>query len=116
MKECAVGMAVLDYDGNTQGHIGTLGNTKLFEYMCNGLPIICTDFKIWEEIVNTEQCGICVNPHDINAIKEAILHLLNHTEEADLMGSNGRRAIMERYNWATQEQELTTMYEGLSGL
>ena len=39
---------------------GTLGNNKIFEYMYYGLPIICTDFDLWKEIIDKYKCGIYV--------------------------------------------------------
>ncbi|MFI3116231.1 MAG: hypothetical protein R3Y12_08855 [Clostridia bacterium] len=35
-----VGIAVAKYNMNVGGKTGTLGNTKIFEYMMSGLPII----------------------------------------------------------------------------
>ena len=36
--------------------------------MMAGLPVICTDFKVWKEIIEKEKCGICVNPTDKDEI------------------------------------------------
>ena len=113
MQKSAVGVAILDYDANNMWRTGTLGVTKIFEYMLNGLPLICTDFVLWKKIVDTEQCGICVNPHDKDAIKKAILHLLDNPKEATQMGANGFKAVMEKYNWGTQEAILFKVYENL---
>ncbi len=32
-------------------HEGSLGNTKIFEMMMSELPVICTDFTLWTEII-----------------------------------------------------------------
>ncbi len=107
------GLALCQYSQNTGGKLGTLGNTKIFEYMAVGLPIICTDFTLWQAIVNKYHCGICVNPNDVSAIAAAITYLMNHPEEARQMGENGRRAVEEEFNWATQEAVLLSIYKEL---
>lgn len=53
-----VGIALLNYSKNTNNNEGTLGNTKLFEYLASGLPIICTNFLLWREIIEKYNCGM----------------------------------------------------------
>ncbi|NLX90387.1 MAG: glycosyltransferase family 4 protein [Firmicutes bacterium] len=93
---------------------GTLGNTKLFEFMEAKLPVICTDYLLWKEIINEYKCGICVNPDNVAEIKEAIEYIINNPKEAEQMGENGRRAVLEKFNWGTQEKVLLEIYEVLS--
>jgi len=101
-----VALCVFDYSPNLGYNVGTLGSNKLFEYMQSGLPIICTDFKLWKEnIIDKYNCGICVNPHDINEISNAIRYLKNNKEDAFKMGQNARRAFVEEFNWETQASE-----------
>ena len=38
--------------------------TKFFEYMAAGLPIICSDFPVWRELVERHRLGLCVDPED----------------------------------------------------
>ena len=90
---------------------GTLGNTKMFEYMMNGLPIICSDVKLWREIVEKYECGICVNPKDIIDIKRAIEFIVLNEDRAIEMGKNGRKAVESSFNWAEQKKELKRLYE-----
>jgi glycosyltransferase involved in cell wall biosynthesis len=35
---------------------------KMFEYMSAGLPIITSNFPVWREIVEGNECGLCVDP------------------------------------------------------
>ena len=108
-----VGMALYDYNGYLGGNLGTLGNTKIFEFMQAGIPVIATDFILWKEIIEKNDCGICVNPRDINAIEEAIKYFLNHPDEAKRMGDNGIAAFKREYNWSTQEPVLLSLYAKL---
>ena len=108
-----LGIAIMDYVANVGYHIGTLGNNKLFEFMSAGLPIICTDFVLWKEIIDKWKCGIYVNAYDVYAISKAINEIYSNPEMARQMGQNGIQAIKTEYNWATQEKVLLELYERL---
>lgn len=83
---------------------------KMFEYMAAGIPVIASDFPLWRAIVEASACGICVDPQDPRAIAEAIDYLAEHPDEARRMGSNGRAAVAQRYNWANEEDKLLDFY------
>lgn len=108
-----VGIVIEDYEKVNYHNEGSLGVTKLFEYMQAGIPLICSDFKLHKEILYEYDCGICVNPRDVNEISEAIVYIVKHRDVAIKMGENGRRAIIEKYNWRTQEKVLLDFYGGL---
>jgi glycosyltransferase involved in cell wall biosynthesis len=112
-SQATVGVALLDYIPQCKGHIGNLSNTKLFEYMLMGLPIVCTNFYLWKEIIEEEDCGICVNPYSIEEVKQAISLLISNPELARKMGQNGQKAVVERYNWKTEEKKLLALYANL---
>lgn len=111
-SKAMVGMSLLSH--HTQvGMDGTLGNTKLFEYMEAGIPVICSDNKIWKEIVKKHKCGIAIDPNNVKEIRKAIVELINNPKKSKEMGENGRRAVEEEYNWKTQEEILVTIYRDL---
>ena len=109
-----IGLVLLDYLPNAGYHRGTLGVLKLFEYMMAGLPVIATDMEIWKDIVEGNHCGICIDPHDSNAIAKSINYIIDNPNEAKLMGKNGKRAVREKYNWSTQEEILLKLYSELT--
>lgn len=88
--------------------------TKMFEYMSSGIPVIASDFPLWREIIEGNRCGICVDPLDPKAIATAIDHLVAHPDIARAMGENGRKAVLEKYNWAVQARKLTEFYGAIS--
>ncbi len=113
LGRCGMGASLLKPSRNSGFHLGTMGNTKIFEEMMAGLPIICTNFILWKEFVERYHCGICVDPSNIDEIADAIRYLLDHPDEARQMGENGRRAVKEEFNWGVEEKKLLALYEDI---
>lgn len=93
-------------------HIDAQPN-KMFEYMSAGVPVIASHFPLWREIIEGNDCGLCVDPLDPAAIAKAIDYLVTHPQEAERMGRNGQRAVAEKYNWKIEEAKLLQLYAGL---
>lgn len=110
LTSCQIGMSILSYNHNTGFKTGTMGNTKIFEEMMAGLPIICTDFILWREFVERYNCGICIHPESVDEIANAIQYLIDNPEEAKSMGENGRRAVEQEFNWSVEEKKLLQLY------
>lgn len=89
-------------------------STKMFEYMARGLPVVCSNFPLWEDIVLGADCGITVDPRSPRAIADAIRALNEDPERARRLGENGRRAIAERFNWETELSKLEALYRKLA--
>jgi glycosyltransferase involved in cell wall biosynthesis len=85
-------------------------STKMFEYMARGLPVVCSNFPLWVEIVAGADCGIAVDPRSPDAIAEAIRTLNEDVALARRLGENGKRAIAERYNWEAELGRLEALY------
>lgn len=86
---------------------------KMFEYMSACIPVIASNFALWIDIIEGNQCGLCVDPLKPEEIASAIDYLMAHPDEARRMGQNGRRAVLDRYNWSIEEGKLLTFYEEL---
>jgi len=87
---------------------------KMFEYMCAGLPVIASDFKLWREIIQDAECGICVDPLSPKQIADAANFLHNNPDIAEQMGRNGRKAVVDKYNWNIEKEKLIQLYEKLN--
>lgn len=86
---------------------------KLLEYMERGIPVVASNFPLYRQIVMDSKCGLLVNPDNPREIVDAINWLLENPDEAHQMGMNGRKAILERYNWEHEERKLLKLYNGL---
>lgn len=89
-------------------------NNKLFEYMSASLPVIASSFPAWKELVEGNNCGVTVNSINSQEIKEAIEYLINNPEIAEEMGRNGRKAVLEKYNWERESEKLLELYYSLT--
>jgi glycosyltransferase involved in cell wall biosynthesis len=88
-------------------------STKIFEYMAIGLPVITSNFKLYKDIIDENNCGICVDPENPNEIAKAIELILTNPEKAKEMGQNGSRLVKEKYNWNNEEFKLINIYKKL---
>jgi len=86
---------------------------KMFEYMSAGVPVIASDFPLWQEIIEGNDCGVCVNPLDPAAIAAAIDTIVENSDRAREMGQNGQKAVLKKFNWGVEEKKLLKVYKNL---
>ncbi|MDP2583723.1 MAG: glycosyltransferase family 4 protein [Candidatus Palauibacterales bacterium] len=89
--------------------------TKMFEYMLAAVPVVVSDFPLWRDVVDDAGCGVLVDPSHPAQATAAVTWLLEHDREAAEMGRRGRRAVLERYNWAPEARKLLDLYSALEG-
>lgn len=99
----------------TPNHIDSQPN-KLFEYMSAGIPVVASNFPLWREIIEGNECGVCVDPRDPISVNNAIEDLVSDSVKAIQMGINGRNAVINKYNWSAEERKLIGLYESLCGV
>ena len=87
---------------------------KMFEYMVAGIPVVSSNFPLWKEIIEGSDCGICVDPLNAKEIADAIKYIIYNPKEAEQMGENGEKAVLEKYNWGIEEQKLYKLYKELA--
>lgn len=110
-SQAAMGVITyLPYSNNTS----CLPN-KLFDYMLVGLPVIASNFPLYREVVEQSHCGLVVDPAKPQEIARAMEYLIEHPDEARQMGENGRRAVLEKYNWEKESERLLGIYDAVLG-
>src|SRR5699024_10591578 len=93
-------------------HVNAKPN-KMFEYMSASLPIICSNFQEWEDLIIENKNGISVNPKKPKEIAEAIDYFIQNPNDAKMMEENGRIAIEKKYNWEKESKKLFEIYYDL---
>ncbi len=73
------------------------GVTSITEAMAMGKAVIVSRARGQVDVVHDGIEGIYVTPGDPQALRQAIVHLLEHPEEADRMGAAGRAAVLDRH-------------------
>ena len=61
------------------------------------------------------EAGLIVDVSDPAAIAEAFDRLANDPELRRRLGENGRKAVLETYNWGAEAERLIAFYRGLEG-
>jgi glycosyltransferase involved in cell wall biosynthesis len=90
-------------------HIDSQPN-KLFEYLGAGLAVVGSNFPLWQEIIEKNECGICVDPLDEKSIAQGINSLLDSMDMTKNYGRNGYNLIQNKYNWEVESQKLLSLY------
>ena len=107
LKNVKIGLVPLH---KTKKYLGAYP-VKLFEYMNAGIPVIINKIPLWEEIVLKENCGLSVDITNKKEFAKAINFLLENPEQARKMGENGKKAVLEKYNWDTEKKKLLKVYQ-----
>ncbi len=87
--------------------------TKLFEYMALRIPVVTSDFPLYQQVVEEHRCGFCISPYDSQALAEKLLWLVQNPAKRQLMGERGREAVTFKYNWQSEERILMDYYRSV---
>jgi glycosyltransferase involved in cell wall biosynthesis len=96
------------YDLNLQSQYEYGMANKVLEAMMCGLPIIT---NISHDLINETKCGLVVEYENVEQISQAIITLRDNPELRRRLGTNGRKAFVENYNWAKMEERLLRTYQ-----
>jgi len=88
--------------------------TKLFEYMRCGLPIITSNFPLYREVIEENNCGVCIDPLNVLELKKVLIAMHMDVEKSELMAKNGKKTVFEKYDWKSQTPILSKVYDTLS--
>lgn len=76
-------------------------------------PVIATNIGGIPEVVEDGRSGILVPPHDVNALAEAILRLMEHPEQVKEMGAYARQLSKTKYSWQAIAEKTWELYRSL---
>lgn len=92
-------------------HYSALSN-KLLEYVMVEIPVIASDFPEIKKIVTNEKVGVCINPHDIDNISNAVNFLVDNMKIYKEYKTNCKKARL-KYNWENEKKKLLKIYNKL---
>jgi glycosyltransferase involved in cell wall biosynthesis len=78
-------------------HDSVIAN-KIFQFMYLGLPLLVSNCKPQQDIVEEEQCGLVFRHDAADELMEKVLFLYRHRDACKAMGQNGQKAVVLRYN------------------
>ena len=94
-------------------HTNTTIPNKIFDYMACGIPVIASDAVPMKRIINEEKCGKIFQSGNTKELADAIISV--YKEKYDY-GTNGKNAIINRYNWGKEENKLMNIIDTVSRL
>jgi alpha-maltose-1-phosphate synthase len=89
-----------------------LGQT-LLEAMACGTAVVCTRVASMPELVNDGKNGFVVDPGNREQLSERLRWLAAHPREAAEMGAEGRRTVLERFQWPQVVRRCLDAYAAL---
>jgi glycosyltransferase involved in cell wall biosynthesis len=95
-------------------HTDTTIPHKIFQYMLLEKPMVVTDAKPLKRIADETGCGLVVPSNDPVSMAQAICRILEDPNLQEELGKKGRKAALERYNWAIESEKLISLYEELA--
>lgn len=83
---------------------------KLFHYMHAAKPVLVSDCRPLQRIVEAEDAGLVYPAGDAEALARAALTLAKDPARRQAMGERGQQAVRARYNWEATVQPLIAWY------
>lgn len=83
---------------------------KVFQYMLFERPVIVSDCKPQQEVIENEQCGLVFRNEDPSDLAHQIETLYAHPELVQRMGTNGRQAALSKYHVDAFRINLEALY------
>jgi glycosyltransferase involved in cell wall biosynthesis len=91
-------------------HHDTTYANKLFQYMAMGKATVVSDCTAQANVVQRESCGLVHRSSDEVDLSEKIYMLFNNSNLCEEYGKNGRKAVIEKYNWKNTSKNLLKLY------
>lgn len=107
-----IGLSVIQ--PNTKNLLYSAGAVnKRFEYMALGLPQVTNAGIGVADIIEKNDCGVCVDPKSPEQIGKAILNLLKNPEKRHAMSLNARSSHLSEFNYENQFSVVADWIESL---
>lgn len=85
----------------------------LLEALACKTPVVTTNIVGIAEDIKENNCGLIVEPKNINQLSNAISNLLEKKMKRNSMGENGRKLIEKKYTWKKVAREMENVYRSV---
>ncbi len=86
---------------------------KLFHYMLLAKPVIATNCNPLKRILEETHAGLVNTSNNAPDLAEKIVYLNNRPDLMKEMGTNGKNAVFNKYNWDYTADNLIKLYKNL---
>lgn len=86
----------------------------LLEANALAVPVIASDLAAIRESVSHGYNGLLCNPNQSSSFIDAMNYMLNHKDEAKIMGLNGQKRVKERFSWDSIAENTVASYQKLA--
>lgn len=83
------------------------------EASASGLPVVASRIGGLSEVVQDRVTGILISPRDPMAIANTLEELLENESLRIALGENGRKFVLENYEWTENASRMEHIYESL---
>lgn len=94
-------------------HHDTTFANKLFQYMAGERAVIVSDCDAQANVVRETNCGLIFKASNANDLADCLLELYKNPHRAKEYGMNGKKAVIEKYNWGKTSKGLISLYKNL---
>jgi len=84
---------------------------KMFEYLAAGVPVISSDLPVLREVLKNGVNAMLVAPDNVDEWLSALDYLVNHTEQASIIGQNAHELYLSEYTWSRRATALIEGYK-----
>ena len=74
-------------------------------------PVIATNCNPIERIINETKSGLIYKSGDAKDLADKVIQLYKNEKLRKEMGENGKKAVIEKYNWENTSKNLIELYE-----
>lgn len=99
-------------------HLRTANNdasspNKLYQYMCFEKPVITSDCLSLKRIITETGAGFVYKDDSPEDLAKLLIKIKSDKSLLEKAGRNGKKAVIEKYNWNNDSQRLINMYRQL---
>lgn len=92
-------------------HTDNTSPNKIFHYMLAKKPIISSNCKYLENLINETKAGLIYSDKNHNEFAMKLNQLIADKNLRNILGENGCKAAKEKYNWENTSKGLILLYK-----